>query len=74
MLRSLAIARARAITTASAANVIRRQAPRLVTSTPLVTRGRRSYASAAPAAATTNVNYEPAKEDKHLKKVLIANR
>jgi hypothetical protein len=72
MLRTLALARARAITTASAAAVVRRSAPRLVTST--VTRGRRTYASVAPAATTNVVNYEPAKEDKHLRKVLIANR
>jgi hypothetical protein len=39
-----------------------------------VTRGRRTYASVAPAATTNVVNYEPAKEDKHLRKVLIANR
>lgn len=45
-----------------------------MTSTTVIPRGRRLYASVAPVAATTNVNYEPAKVDKHLKKVLIANR
>jgi hypothetical protein len=73
MLRSsLALARARALTTTSAAVVIRRAAPRAA-GTVLVTRPR-TYATAAPAATSSAVNYEPAKEAKHLKKVLIANR
>lgn len=69
MLRSLRVARLRALTTASAATAARR----IPIAAPTIARGRRSYATPAAATATT-INYEPAKEAKHLKKVLIANR
>lgn len=69
MLRSLALARARAL---PAAAVVARRLPLSTAPRAL----RRSYATPAAAASTSApvINYEPAKEAKHLNKVLIANR